>query len=91
MYVLNMYVLQCILCASEQKYFRIYSVLQIKIIIIIIIQVMQRKSCDSIVLMPNFWNHTKCLEKVEVFRNPFLLLHKCTSISLTNILRVECS
>ena len=33
MNILDMYVLQCILCASEQKYFRIYGVLQIKIII----------------------------------------------------------
>ena len=33
MNILHMYVLQCILCASEQKYFRIYGVLQIKMII----------------------------------------------------------
>ena len=31
-----MYVLQCILCASERKYFRIYGALQINIIIIIL-------------------------------------------------------
>ena len=33
-----MYVLQCILCTSERKYFRIYGALQIKIIISIIIK-----------------------------------------------------
>ena len=32
-----MYVLQCILCNSERKCFRIYAALQIKIIFIIII------------------------------------------------------
>ena len=37
MNILNMYLLHCILCASERKYFRIYDALQIKIIIIIII------------------------------------------------------
>ncbi len=37
MNILNMCVLQCILCASERKFFRIYGALQIKVIIIIII------------------------------------------------------
>ena len=32
----NMYVLQCILCASERKFVWVYGALQIKIIIIII-------------------------------------------------------
>ena len=32
MNILNMYVLQCILCASDRKYFRIYGALQIIII-----------------------------------------------------------
>ena len=35
MNILNMYVLQCILCACGRKFFRIYDALQIKIIIII--------------------------------------------------------
>ena len=30
MNILNMYVLQCILCASEQNFFWIYGALQIK-------------------------------------------------------------
>ena len=36
MSIFNMYVLQCILCASERKCFRIHGALQIKIIIIIL-------------------------------------------------------
>ena len=35
MNIINMYVLQCILCASELKCFRIYGALQIQVIIII--------------------------------------------------------
>ena len=35
MNILNMYVLQCILCESEWTFFRIYGALQIKIISII--------------------------------------------------------
>ena len=35
MNILNMYVLQCILCASDRKFFRVYDALQIKNIIII--------------------------------------------------------
>ena len=40
MNIFNMYVLQCILCASERNSFQIYGAIQIKIIIII--------HCDNI-------------------------------------------
>ena len=48
MTIFNMYVSQCILCASERKCFRIYGALQIKIIIIIISELFQEHSgCNS--------------------------------------------
>ena len=50
MNILNMYVLQSILCASEQKYFRIYGYLQIKIIIII--QVVPGRRCSPLLTHP---------------------------------------
>ena len=37
MNILNMYVLQCILCASGRKYFRIYGALQIQLLLLEII------------------------------------------------------
>ena len=42
MNILNMYLLQYILCASEQKCFRTYGALQIKIIIIIPVNCQQK-------------------------------------------------